>query len=285
MPEERQQSQEAAQPGAGAEAQESWQETLRGLGGGNPTDDSSKGDEGDKGGTPPGDEDGDEGGKSDEGNVTLSKDAIVAMFQEAVKTAVPQQAAPPKQYTEEELRKILNVFSAQDAHLKQLGLEPTPEKVTAFNEVLQAVAKQATSVASFELQAALEALQERLNPVLQYVQQSQMEGMKQRFFKKHNDLEGLEPIVMTAYQALKARGAKFNGEDEAFKAVAEEARAILSKLPGYNGGTRGNTRSKTEGRQSTPTRKMPSLSSGGQGGAGDSSGKTSGPKWKSVLGG
>jgi len=225
-------------------------------------------------GSPAGDGDGG-------GEVKLDKETLSAMFTEAVKAAQPPP--PPKQYTEEELRQALNIFQASDSHLKQLGLEATPEKVEALNTILQAVAKQATSVATFELKAAIDTITEKLRPVYQYMDQSRMESMKTRFFSKHKDLEGLEPLVVVAHQNLKARGVKFDGEDAAFKAVAEETRALLSKLPGFKDGKRGETRPKNEEKRPMPPRKMPTLSSGGQGGAGDRSGQPSGPKWKSVF--
>jgi hypothetical protein len=269
-----------------------WQQVLSELG---PGKSRSEGQETGQGG----DEAGDKGSRGDVsgttgegaagageagdggGEVKLDKETLSAMFTEAVKAAQPPP--PPKQYTEEELRQALNIFQASDSHLKQLGLEATPEKVEALNTILQAVAKQATSVATFELKAAIDAITERIKPVFQHMEQSRMDNMKQRFFSKHKDLEGLEPIVVVAHQNLKARGVKFGAEDEAFKAVAEETRAILSKLPGYKDGKRTETRTETKKTQPTPSRRMPTLSSGGQGGAGDKSGQPSGPKWKSVF--
>jgi hypothetical protein len=267
-----------------------WQQVLSELG---PGKSRSDGQETGKGGDADGDqgsgggvsgaagEGGGEAGAGDAGEVKLDKETLSAMFTEAVKAAQPPP--PPKQYTEEELRQALNIFQASDSHLKQLGLEATPEKVEALNTILQAVAKQATSVATFELRAAVDAITEQIKPVFKYMEQSRMDSMKQRFFSKHKDLEGLEPIVVVAHQNLKARGVKFDAEDAAFKAVAEETRAILSKLPGYKDGKRTETRTETKRTQPTPSRRMPTLSSGGQGGAGDKSGQPSGPKWKSVF--
>lgn len=200
------------------------------------------------------------------------------------------QSAPAKQLTEDELNKMFNVYKASEAQILALGLEVTPERIAVMNEMLQGAARQAASVSSFHTAQLMEQLREEIktqfNPVAAFVQQQHAEQMKARFYTAYPNLKGLEPLLVKIRDSFMQQGKRFASEAEAFKAVAEEAQKDIKSmgmtLPTAQGGG-GNEApaTNTNGRRSSG---MPTLSGGGQGGAGDSARSANQVKgWQKAL--
>lgn len=212
-----------------------------------------------------------------------------AGLQRIIGAVVPKaDQQPAKTYTEAELNQMFNVYSATAEQLSALGIEATPERIKLFNDMLQGTSKQAATVAEFRLMQATEILKQELaqafGPALSYYQTQQVEGLKTRFYAAHPDLKDYEPLLLTVRDSFVVRGMKFKSETEAFNTVAEEAKRILKAggiVPGQNNGAA--TPANTQQGQNPPS-PMPTLSGGGQGGAGDASRPSGHTKnWQKAL--
>jgi len=196
-----------------------------------------------------------------------------------------QQPAP----TQEELDQLFNVYKPAAEHLVALGIEPTPERIKVVGDWLQGASKQAASVASFQLAHVVgqlkQELAQQLGPVMAFYQQQAAEGMKQRFYGKYPNLKGIEPLLLRIKDSFTLQQRKFKTEDEAFKAVADEALATLSSVGvtlGADGANNGGASPQQNQNGLRPSR-MPALSGGGQGGAGDGTSIGQKKNWQKVL--
>lgn len=210
--------------------------------------------------------------------IALDQETLAQIMGQAMTQA--QQAAAQQQqqpvYTEEDYRKMFNVYRVGADHLKAMGFpDPTDEQITAFNEVLQGLSRQSVTVAAYQLAMEQQRLQQQYAPVQQFVQAQQLEAQKQRFFEKHPDLKGLDLLLLKVKDSFVKEGRRYKNEEEAFQAVANEARQIVKQTRDAAG---------VAGTQPNPTKQMTTLSGGGQGGAGDT--RSSGgerPNWVKAL--
>lgn len=141
----------------------------------------------------------------------------------------PQQ--PQKQLTPQEVNKLLNKFEVNPDILRSLGFtEATPEQVTGFQQFVDRIVQNSTTVANLAIQAHLEKIQSQFNPVLSYVQQAQQNEMKKTFFSKHAELEKYEPIVRSVADTIsdKHPNGKLKTLDEAMNEVAAATKKILA---------------------------------------------------------
>jgi hypothetical protein len=188
--------------------------------------------------------------------------------------------------TQEEFDRTFNIYRPTEQDLDALFGEDRPTAVKTLTNMLHKASTQATTIASHLIAHELQQLKSQLNPALQFVQERQMEQMKTRFFKQNPDLEGLEPLLVLIRDQMVAQGRQFGTEDEAFKAVAEEARKHMEAIPGLKTAKPGQGaaqaaqgQSQNQQQSGQPARRMPALSGGqGQSGAGDSSASSGGKR-------
>jgi hypothetical protein len=103
-------------------------------------------------------------------------------------------------------------------------------------------------------------------PMQQYLAQAQEQQYRQEFMETNKDLKGFEPLLEAVYMKLKGEGFRGQTKEAVFDKIAKEARAMIAKLPGAaKGGTATTT-------NNAPTKRMSTLSSGGQGGVGGTGG-------------
>lgn len=210
----------------------------------------------------------------------LDKDTLQQLLTTAVASGV-QATKPEQQMSDEEYRKMFNIYGPTVDQLQNLGIEATPERVALFDQMMQSVARQAVTMSKYQMELYKRQIAEELAPMAQFIQEARQNQLRDRFFAKHPDLKGLEPLLVTIRDHFIKEGRKFSSEEEAFQAVADKANSIRSSLTGGTGG--GAAAGQTQ--RPTPTRGMTRLSSGGQGGAGDrGAAGADKPLWQKVLG-
>jgi len=200
----------------------------------------------------------------------------------------PQQQTPPP--TQEELDKMFNVFKVTPQLLtEQLGIEnPTEAQLNFYNNLAQGAARQAATIASMAIAMEVKRLQDQYAPFQAFVEQQQQAKLVDMFFGKYPNLKGYEPLLSKVRDSYLQQGRKFKNEDEAFKTIAEDTVAILRSTPGVDvsklleGTAATPNGAAPQQPQPNPTR-MPTLSGGGQGGAGDANKGDSIPNWKKAL--
>lgn len=144
----------------------------------------------------------------------------------------PQPQAPPPepQLTQEQFNQMMRVFTADEAVATKLGL--TPEAAPVLNEILQAVVRQAVTMAGYQARAQQQQLNAQLAPLQQYYLQQQENAYRQEFMGLHPEFKGYEPLLESVYAQLKVEGARFKTPQEAYKTISERAKAVIAKLPG-----------------------------------------------------
>jgi len=198
--------------------------------------------------------------------LNLSEDAIRKLA-EAVSSGRQgdQQGGQQRQPTQEELDKMFNVYKPSPELIKALREGGEPAALAAISQMTGGAVKQALTLAAYQMQQELNKFRQMVEPAMQYAYEQQMEKMKSEFFTQHPDLKGYDPILTAIRDKFIASGVRFENKEAAFKAVAEEARKVLSNLPGYKSGEANGGGGSAAGQQKSGA--LPSLA-GGRGGAG-----------------
>ena len=141
---------------------------------------------------------------------------------------VTQPAGP----SDAELAKQLGIYTATPEVYKSiLGVEATsPEQVTALNNALQGVARQAVHIAQVLNNQSLKEMESRFLPYIEVIRNNEATRVKTDFFKSHTDLTGYEPLVKQTYEAVLASGQKFASVADAGKFVADRTREMLKSV-------------------------------------------------------
>lgn len=180
----------------------------------------------------------------------------------------PEPGAQP--LTPEQIRQQLGIYDmSADDYEAILGVKPdSPARLAAFNKVLQAVAKQATTVASVLNQNALGDMQRKMDPYMASAKTQEAERQKNLFFTEHKDLTGYDALIEREFNALIATGYRVTNVAEARKAVADRTRETLKSLgvtPNPTGRQVQATTQPTDGQAPRQTRQMAPTSGGGRG--------------------
>lgn len=194
---------------------------------------------------------------------------------EAIAKAVKEgmtPAAPQKELTPEELDKMFKVYKATPEILGRLQ-NGGDDAVAAFHEIRDGLLAQFDTITAHRLAALEEKLLGRLSPALQLANSQAAAKEKETFFTAYPNLKEHEKIVDMVYKLMVSEGANFQSVEEARKALADRASALL---PGSAGGQ------PTPGAQQTQTPKPPekkpaSLSTGSQAGGGAGGGSSATP--------
>ena len=199
-------------------------------------------------------------------NVSLTPETIKTLVSSlGAQAPAPAPQAPPRELTQEEIDKRLNVFRATEEHMQRLGLDP--KAAGHFNEIVSAIVKQAVTMAYVTMEGTKRELTERIEPLSKYMSEAREERLRTEFFSENEDLKQFEPLARAVWVQLNANGAKFASKEEAFKAVAEQTRQLLAKMQPGQGGGNGTATPATNA-----PRKMPTVTTGGRGGAAPSGG-------------
>lgn len=211
--------------------------------------------------------------------IELTEELLSRMGENIAKAIQPQPAAEkPPTMSQEEFDQMFNIYRPNKEVWAAIRGEDEGAALQALTTMLHGSAKQATTIASHLIQNELAQLKQILQPALAMAEERTQTTLKEEFFKAHPDLKGLEPILVLIRDKMIASGRRFKTKEEAFKAVAEEAKAQVAAIPGLrqNGAAAGGA---PAGQPAGQTARMPSLSGGkGQAGAGDASGSTGGAK-------
>lgn len=199
----------------------------------------------------------------------LPLDAVEKIAQALRGQQQPVQQEP--QMTEQEFNRLFNVFQPTPEILQSLRAEDPQVALGAYNQLVQGVVRQATTLAAFHVAQEVQKMQQMFQPAIKMAEERQMEAQKGRFFEKYPNLKGMEPLLTAIRDKMIANKANYPDEESAFKAVADEAQKVLSQIPGLNGQQAGNNSNPQGNGQAKQTqapvqkRQMPTLSGKGQG--------------------
>lgn len=164
---------------------------------------------------------------------------IIGMSQEQLQQIIaarqqPQQQAPAEpQISDEEFRQKFNIYTASEqAFERTFGIKPSQEQLAAYNEHLQAVAKQAVTINRFLLDQRVKELQTQFQPVQQTIEQQRAQQYFNEFVGEYPGLKDYGPLLKEITDAAQARGMKFNSIGEAKNFVAAQAAKLLGKQVG-----------------------------------------------------
>lgn len=192
------------------------------------------------------------------------KALVAEVFQQSRPPAPKEDPFDVSKLSPEQFNQKFNVYTPSADLLRRLRSDDEAEALAAVNELVTGSVKQAVTMAQFHGQAAVNPLAEQVQTLQQHYAQVRESEAAQRFSKQYPDLVPWEPIV----QAVKERLARevqsgqrqpFASEEAVFKALAEQTRELVKKIPGGSGGTATQPRS---------TQRPSTVTTGGQGGTG-----------------
>jgi len=245
-----------------------------------PEGDAGGGGQGDEGGEERKDqtfqEDGDGGEGEDEGegktklapSTGLTKDDITDILSRVIPAGgAPETKQPEKQYTPEEIEKILNVWKPDASFLKKMGFaEPTAEQLAAIHEMRDALVRQANTMSEARIQQLLTEREAEIQELRSYVSEQRAEATTKAFYTANPELEQYEEVVEAVSAKLESQGFKAPTQTKVFEEIAKNTHEVLKRM---------NVKvDKTKPAKPAGTR-MASLAGGGQGGGekGDTKGR------------
>lgn len=186
-----------------------------------------------------------------------------------------QQAAPPVQLSEADIKKHLGVYEVNEADYDAIfATDDKKESMTALNSMLQKAVAQAVTMAHVIIQDQQQALVQQVQPYMQFADEQRRGMMEHEFYNTNPDLAQSKPIVDAVLANLRQSGQKFPDAKTLFDTVAKQSKAYLSHLTQLGQTAPGAP----NGQQSTQGGKPPMAvqPSGGSGGSGVKSGNAGG---------
>jgi hypothetical protein len=170
---------------------------------------------------------------------------------------------PPRQYTQDEIDKMLNVWKPDASFLRKMGFtEPTAEQLTALNELRDNLIRQANTMSEARIQQLFSERQKEIDEVRGYISEQRAQAATSAFFTKNPELKPYEEIVDAVSAKLEAGGFKASSQDKVFEEISKNTNEVLKRM-----------NIKLE--KKTPNRgtsRMATLAGGGHGGGGGDKG-------------
>lgn len=215
--------------------------------------------------------------------VTVDAGALAKQFGDILSERFkPTEPAEKKvdDLTPEEARKLLNVWEPTKEWITEFDNLETRE--SALKKLRDGVVKNNDTITQYRIREALQGIEGRIGPVMQFVQEQQNRQAEERFGKAYPQLAdpAMAPLVKAVADSLKDKGKKFDNEQVLFDELATGIEKVIKvsnptfKLtPGSTPGT--TTKTKT-------TNAIPVTTPGSGGGAGGG-GRDATPKKRGIA--
>ena len=175
------------------------------------------------------------------------------------------QGAP--QMSEADFKKQFNVFEADSkSYENTFGVQPTPAQLAAYNDHLQAVARQAVTINRHLMDQRIDELRNQFQPVQQQFRQQSEQQVFNDFVVDYPGLKEYGPLLREITDAAVARKMQFDSIPEAKQFVAAQAAKLLGKHVDSFRAAPNSSSTQTTSQQSG-NRSMSTTSMGGRSGA------------------
>jgi hypothetical protein len=251
--------------GGGGGGDDERHSSLSGEGGG-AEDEGGEGNLDSRGGGE-GDDKGGGDGDENKSKTNLTKDDITDILSRVMPAGeVREERQPAKQYTQEEIDQLLNVWKPDASFVRKLtGAEnPTAEQLAAVHEMRDHLIRQANTMSEARFQQVLGEYKAQLDELSGFVSEQRAQANTERFYNQYSELKPYEEIVDAVSAKLNASGFKAANLDKVFEEIAKSTTEVLKRMnikvekkKGGGAGTGGNGKSR-----------MSQLTGGGQGGGG-----------------
>lgn len=160
----------------------------------------------------------------------LTKEDITGILAEVIPAAqAPQQQE--RQYTREEVDKMLNVWNADTAFLKKLGIgEPTADNLAALHEMRDKLILQSQTLMDARMQQYVKEQLKDVEALRAYVTEQQAAATVNSFFEKNPDLKQYEEIVDAVSLKMEKNGFTAKNQSQAFDEIAKGTREVLKRM-------------------------------------------------------
>jgi hypothetical protein len=163
---------------------------------------------------------------------SLTKDDVTQILASVIPAAMERAkpAEQERQYTKEEIDKMLNVWNPDVGFLKKMGIaEPTAENLAALTELRDGLIRQANTMTDARLRQYVKEQLTEFEDVRQYVSERRAAEVLDNFYGKNPDLKDYEEIVDAVSSRLEKNGLK-GTQDQVFTEVAKGAREVLKRM-------------------------------------------------------
>jgi hypothetical protein len=192
---------------------------------------------------------------------------VIGMSQEQLQQILaaqrqPQQPAEPP-FDEGEFKKNFNIYEANEKVFEDtFGVKPTPSQLAAYNQQLQAIARQAVTINRYLTEQKIKEIQTQFQPVQQTIEQQKAQQYFQEFVTEYPGLKDYGPLLKEITDAARARNMQFATVGEAKNFVAAQAAKLLGKqvtdfrITSQAGGNNNQTTSQQSGSRAMSTTSM-----------------------------
>jgi hypothetical protein len=206
----------------------------------------------------------------------LTEDRLTAVLENLV--AKREEGEKPKEYTQDEIDQLLQVYKPSDKLVTDLRAEDPKVAIAAIKELVGGVIKQANTMADLRIQQIVADLREKeMAPLQRYYQEEAARREEEKFYSKNDDLKPYELVVNAVTAKMEQSGKKFDSKEKAFDEIARLSREAIKSMGITPKGATGKLASRTSSQGGS---RMSTLSSGSGGrvaGGGDDNGKKRNP--------
>lgn len=145
----------------------------------------------------------------------------------------PRQAQAKPQLTPEQINNLLKPVKVTADHLKHFGIaEPTPEQVSAVQQLFEQPAQNAIAVAKLMMQHQQEQFIRENQHIVEYYNRQQAEQHRNTFYTTNSDLKGFEDVVELVANKVSDTNPDGSAKSDVqiMKEVAVATRSALTKL-------------------------------------------------------
>lgn len=198
--------------------------------------------------------------------VVMSSEQLQQLAASMRQPAAPAAQGAP-QMSEADFKKQFNVFEADSkSYENTFGVQPTPAQLAAYNDHLQAVARQAVTINRHLMDQRIDELRNQFQPVQQQFRQQSEQQVFNDFVVDYPGLKEYGPLLREITDAAVARKMQFDSIPEAKQFVAAQAAKLLGKHVDSFRAAPSSPSTQTTSQQSG-NRSMSTTSMGGRSGA------------------
>lgn len=171
--------------------------------------------------------------------------------------------------TPEEAEKLLNVWKPTKEWITKFGNLETQED--ALKELRDGMVKHTDTISQYRIREMQKAMDEKMSPVLSYMQQQQEREATTRFNKLYPQLadDKMMPVIEAVASSLAKKGKKYDDEPSMFKDIASGVEAVIKvNNPNFKLSAGSTPAAKQKGQSSNTIPVTTPGSGGGVGGKG-----------------
>jgi hypothetical protein len=175
----------------------------------------------------------DKGGEGDDkaDDKPITEERLTAVLETLVAKRDEGTKEKPKEYTQEEIDDLLQVYKPSEKLITDLRAEDPKVALAAIKELTSGVIKQANTMADIRIQQIVSELREKeLTPLQAHYQEEAARRAEDAFYAKNEDLKPYEIVVNAVTAQIEQSGKKFDSKKQVFEEIARVSREAIKSM-------------------------------------------------------